>query len=180
MVRREDDVGVVGYGLYRDGTGAGSSSLPQAAVGFRGVAAGRAGFVAVSVPLRRSTRSPRGAGVGVPGPGPADGQFRVIRAAQQIQGSCPTTQIAGAEVALASNGGAGAFFNDSGLGGVVELLVSLGEPETAAVLHGVPLAGASVADAIAIPRPAHITEDHRPHPLHCCPDFKTTHPECVA
>jgi acetyl-CoA acetyltransferase len=37
---------------------------------------------------------------------------RVIRAAQQLQGTCPTTQIEGAEVALASNGGAGAFFND--------------------------------------------------------------------
>lgn len=37
---------------------------------------------------------------------------RVIRAVQQLQGACPTTQIAGAEVAIASNGGAGAFFND--------------------------------------------------------------------
>lgn len=37
---------------------------------------------------------------------------RVIRAAQQIQGACRTTQIEGAEVALASNGGAGAFFSD--------------------------------------------------------------------
>lgn len=37
---------------------------------------------------------------------------RVIRAVQQLQGTCPTTQIAGAEVAIASNGGAGAFFND--------------------------------------------------------------------
>src|SRR5262249_47236270 len=37
---------------------------------------------------------------------------RVIRAAQQLQGACATTQIAGAEVALASNGGAGALFND--------------------------------------------------------------------
>ncbi|MEY2570593.1 MAG: hypothetical protein QOE63_943, partial [Acidimicrobiaceae bacterium] len=37
---------------------------------------------------------------------------RVIRAVQQLQGSCATTQVAGAEVALASNGGAGALFND--------------------------------------------------------------------
>lgn len=37
---------------------------------------------------------------------------RVIRAVQQLQGTCATTQIAGAEVALASNGGAGALFND--------------------------------------------------------------------
>jgi acetyl-CoA acetyltransferase len=37
---------------------------------------------------------------------------RVIRAVQQLQGACATTQIAGAEVAIASNGGAGALFND--------------------------------------------------------------------
>jgi len=37
---------------------------------------------------------------------------RVVRAVQQLQGTCPTTQIEGAEVALASNGGAGAFFTD--------------------------------------------------------------------
>jgi len=37
---------------------------------------------------------------------------RVIRAVQQLQGICATTQISGAEVALASNGGAGALFND--------------------------------------------------------------------
>jgi acetyl-CoA acetyltransferase len=37
---------------------------------------------------------------------------RVIRAVQQLQGGCRTTQIAGAEVAIASNGGAGALFND--------------------------------------------------------------------
>jgi acetyl-CoA acetyltransferase len=37
---------------------------------------------------------------------------RVIRAVQQLQGTCITNQVAGAEVALASNGGAGALFND--------------------------------------------------------------------
>lgn len=37
---------------------------------------------------------------------------RVIRAAQQLQGSCTTMQVPGAEVAIATNGGAGAFFND--------------------------------------------------------------------
>lgn len=37
---------------------------------------------------------------------------RVVRAVQQLQGTCETNQVAGAEVALASNGGAGAFFND--------------------------------------------------------------------
>jgi acetyl-CoA acetyltransferase len=37
---------------------------------------------------------------------------RVIRAAQQLRGSCPTRQVNGAEVALASNGGAGALFCD--------------------------------------------------------------------
>jgi acetyl-CoA acetyltransferase len=37
---------------------------------------------------------------------------RVIRAVQQLQGGCRTTQITGAEVAIASNGGAGALFND--------------------------------------------------------------------
>ena len=43
---------------------------------------------------------------------------RVIRAVQQLQGSCPTMQVAGAEVVLASNGGAGALFNDVILLGV--------------------------------------------------------------
>jgi acetyl-CoA acetyltransferase len=37
---------------------------------------------------------------------------RVVRAVQQLQGVCRTNQVAGAEVALASNGGAGAFFTD--------------------------------------------------------------------
>jgi acetyl-CoA acetyltransferase len=37
---------------------------------------------------------------------------RVIRAVQQLQGDCPTMQVTGAEVAIASNGGAGALFND--------------------------------------------------------------------
>jgi len=37
---------------------------------------------------------------------------RVVRAVQQLQGTCATNQVTGAEVALASNGGAGAFFND--------------------------------------------------------------------
>jgi acetyl-CoA acetyltransferase len=37
---------------------------------------------------------------------------RVVRAVQQLQGNCATNQVPGAEVALASNGGAGAFFND--------------------------------------------------------------------
>lgn len=37
---------------------------------------------------------------------------RVVRAVQQLQGTCRSTQILGAEVALASNGGAGALFND--------------------------------------------------------------------
>jgi len=37
---------------------------------------------------------------------------RVIRAAQQLRGSCVTNQVDGAEVALCSNGGAGALFCD--------------------------------------------------------------------
>jgi acetyl-CoA acetyltransferase len=37
---------------------------------------------------------------------------RVVRAVQQLQGSCESTQIARAEVALCSNGGSGALFND--------------------------------------------------------------------
>ena len=37
---------------------------------------------------------------------------RVIRAVQQLQGICATNQVPGAEVALASGGGAGALFND--------------------------------------------------------------------
>jgi acetyl-CoA acetyltransferase len=37
---------------------------------------------------------------------------RVVRAVEQLQGTCVTNQVPGAEVALASNGGAGAFFNE--------------------------------------------------------------------
>jgi acetyl-CoA acetyltransferase len=37
---------------------------------------------------------------------------RVIRAALQLRGTCTTNQVAGAEVALCSNGGAGALFCD--------------------------------------------------------------------
>jgi acetyl-CoA acetyltransferase len=37
---------------------------------------------------------------------------RVIRATQQLRGSCSSHQVAGAEVALCSNGGAGALFCD--------------------------------------------------------------------
>jgi acetyl-CoA acetyltransferase len=37
---------------------------------------------------------------------------RVIRGVQQLRGSCATNQIAGAEVALCSNGGSGALFCD--------------------------------------------------------------------
>jgi acetyl-CoA acetyltransferase len=37
---------------------------------------------------------------------------RVIRASEQLRGSCPTRQVEGAEVAMASNGGSGALFCD--------------------------------------------------------------------
>jgi acetyl-CoA acetyltransferase len=37
---------------------------------------------------------------------------RVIRATQQVRGTCPTRQVRGAEVAIASNGGSGALFCD--------------------------------------------------------------------
>jgi acetyl-CoA acetyltransferase len=37
---------------------------------------------------------------------------RVIRAVQQVRGTCASTQIPGVEVALCSNGGSGAYFND--------------------------------------------------------------------
>ncbi len=37
---------------------------------------------------------------------------RVIRAVQQVRGECPTRQVTGAQIALASGGGAGALFND--------------------------------------------------------------------
>jgi len=37
---------------------------------------------------------------------------RVIRAAQQLRGTCATNQVSGAEVAFVSNGGAGALFSD--------------------------------------------------------------------
>jgi acetyl-CoA acetyltransferase len=43
---------------------------------------------------------------------------RVVRGVQQLQGSCVSNQVAGAEVALCSNGGAGALFNDVVLLGV--------------------------------------------------------------
>jgi acetyl-CoA acetyltransferase len=37
---------------------------------------------------------------------------RVIRAVEQLRGRCTTNQVAGAEVALCSNGGSGALFCD--------------------------------------------------------------------
>jgi acetyl-CoA acetyltransferase len=37
---------------------------------------------------------------------------RVIRATQQVRGSCASNQVEGAEVALCSNGGSGALFCD--------------------------------------------------------------------
>jgi acetyl-CoA acetyltransferase len=37
---------------------------------------------------------------------------RVIRGVQQLRGTCPTRQVAGAEVAICSNGGSGALFTD--------------------------------------------------------------------
>lgn len=37
---------------------------------------------------------------------------RVIRGVQQVRGTCPTMQVPDAEVALCTNGGAGALFND--------------------------------------------------------------------
>jgi len=43
---------------------------------------------------------------------------RVIRGVQQLRGTCTTMQVAGAEVALCSNGGSGALFNDLMLLGV--------------------------------------------------------------
>ena len=43
---------------------------------------------------------------------------RVIRGVEQLRGGCATMQVAGAEVALCSNGGSGALFNDLMLLGV--------------------------------------------------------------
>jgi acetyl-CoA acetyltransferase len=43
---------------------------------------------------------------------------RVIRGVEQLRGTCKSTQINGAEVAICSNGGAGALFNDVMLLGV--------------------------------------------------------------
>jgi acetyl-CoA acetyltransferase len=37
---------------------------------------------------------------------------RVVRAVEQLRGTCPTNQVVGAEVALCSNGGVGALFCD--------------------------------------------------------------------
>ena len=37
---------------------------------------------------------------------------RVIRGVEQVRGTCPTRQVAGARVALCSNGGSGALFTD--------------------------------------------------------------------
>jgi hypothetical protein len=46
---------------------------------------------------------------------------RVIRATHQLRGSCATRQVEGADVAIASNGGAGALFCDVLLLGSVRL-----------------------------------------------------------
>ena len=45
-------------------------------------------------------------------PGLEGDQQRVIRGVQQLRGTCETMQVHGAEVALCSNGGSGALFND--------------------------------------------------------------------
>jgi hypothetical protein len=37
---------------------------------------------------------------------------RVIRGVEQLRGTCTTAQVPGAEVAMCTNGGAGALFND--------------------------------------------------------------------
>jgi hypothetical protein len=37
---------------------------------------------------------------------------RVIRGVEQLRGTCATNQVAGAEVAMCTNGGSGALFND--------------------------------------------------------------------
>ena len=37
---------------------------------------------------------------------------RVIRAVEQLRGTCVTNQVNGASVALSSNGGSGALFTD--------------------------------------------------------------------
>ena len=37
---------------------------------------------------------------------------RVIRGVQQLRGECITRQVAGAEVAMCTNGGSGALFTD--------------------------------------------------------------------
>jgi acetyl-CoA acetyltransferase len=37
---------------------------------------------------------------------------RVIRSVQQVRGTCVSAQVPGAEVAICSNGGSGALFND--------------------------------------------------------------------
>jgi hypothetical protein len=37
---------------------------------------------------------------------------RVIRSVEQVRGTCLTAQVPGAQVALCSNGGSGALFND--------------------------------------------------------------------
>jgi hypothetical protein len=42
---------------------------------------------------------------------------RAIRAVQQVRGTCVSTQIPGARVALASAGGSGALFNQVALFG---------------------------------------------------------------
>ncbi len=43
---------------------------------------------------------------------------RVIRGVEQLRGTCVSTQIDGAEVAMCSNGGSGALFTDVMLLGV--------------------------------------------------------------
>jgi hypothetical protein len=37
---------------------------------------------------------------------------RAIRGVEQLRGTCATNQVAGAEVAMCSNGGSGALFTD--------------------------------------------------------------------
>jgi hypothetical protein len=37
---------------------------------------------------------------------------RIVRGVQQLQGRCRTNQVPDAQIAICSNGGAGALFND--------------------------------------------------------------------
>ena len=97
---------------------------------------------------------------------------RVIRGVQQLRGECATRQVEGAEVAMCTNGGAGALFTDVMLLGKERTVTLLG-PQTGDIPRAVPerrsaaVLGRLRARRAAVPALQRLRPDH-PHARACC------------